>query len=187
MAPVLAGCGILLVQLEVNFNALERAVDISREAGALVVFNCAPVRPFPQTLYGKIDVITPNETEARALTGVEIGSERDARRAADWFMDRGVEAVVITLGEHGVFAADREKGRLIPAVPVRAVDATGAGDGFYGNFAAGLADGMDLWEAATYANAAAALSVTRIGTALAMPSRQEVEALFQKELGRGMI
>lgn len=179
MTPVLAGCGILLVQLEVNLDALERAVDTARGAGAVVALNCAPVRSFSPALYEKIDIITPNETEARALTGIEIRSERDARRAADWFMDRGVEAVVITLGEHGVFAADLKAGRMIPAVPVRAVDTTGAGDAFNGNFAACLASGMDLWESAAYANAAAALSVTRIGAASAMPGRREVEALLR--------
>ncbi len=177
-ADVITNCGILLVQLEMNPDALSQAIDLAWRNDALVIFNSAPASPFDAGLYEKISIITPNETEAIALTGIEIRSEQDARRAAAWFFNRGVEAVLITLGDQGVFVSDQTRNCLIEPIPVRVVDTTGAGDAFSGNLAASLARGLDLWDAAAYANAAAALSVTRIGTTPAMPERREVEALL---------
>ncbi|MGI6162165.1 MAG: ribokinase [Christensenellales bacterium] len=181
--PVIEGAGILLLQLETNFDALLKAIDIAHAAGVKVVLNPAPARELPDELYKKIDIITPNETEAEFLTGVRIENEKDAQRAADIFLQKGVKQVVITLGYHGAFAADGETSKHFPRLKVDAVDTTGAGDAFNGGLVMALAEGCDLFEAMCYANVTGALSVTKIGTAPAMPRRDEIDALVIKEYG----
>ncbi len=176
--PVIEGADVLLVQMEVNFDALFRAIDIAHGAGATIVLNPAPAAELPDALLRKVDVVTPNETEAQALTGVRVETGEDALRAARVFLDKGVRAVVITLGAAGAFATDGGEYVLLPRIPVKAVDATGAGDAFNGGFAMALAEGKDLFTAARYGNVAGALSVTRPGTAPSMPRRSEIDALF---------
>ena len=143
------------------------------------MFNPAPAVPFPPSIYGLCDYIVPNETEAAALTGIAPGSEDDARRAGDVLLERGVRCALITLGERGALFHSREQSVLVPAFsPGKVVDTTGAGDAFVGGFAVALADGLDPIAAARFGCAAAGISVTRAGTAPAMPSRAEIEAFI---------
>ncbi len=182
--PVIESADVLLLQLEINFDALFRAVDIARAAGATIVLNPAPAAELPDDVLRKIDIVTPNETEAQALTGVKIESEADALRAARVLMDKGIRQVVITLGAMGAFATDGERHALLPRISVDAIDTTGAGDAFSGGFAMALAEGNDLFTALRYGNVAGALSVTRLGTAPSMPSRVEIDALYEAAYGR---
>lgn len=181
--PAIEGADVLLLQLEVNFDALFRVIDIARGAGATIVLNPAPAAELPADVLGKIDILTPNETEALALTGVKIQTEADALRAARVLLGRGVRRVVITLGSMGAFATDGERHELLPRIPVNAVDTTGAGDAFSGGFAMALAEGRDLFTALRYGNVAGALAVTRMGTAPAMPARAEIDALYEATYG----
>jgi ribokinase len=181
--PVIEQAGILLLQLEVNFDALYRVVDIAHRAGATIVLNPAPAAELPDEVLRKIDIVTPNETEAQALTGVRVENEADALRAARVFMEKGVRQVVVTLGSMGAFATDGERHELLPRIGVDAIDATGAGDAFSGGFAMALAEGKDLFTALRYGNVTGALSTTRLGTAPAMPSRTEIDALYQATYG----
>ena len=130
-------------------------------------------------MLGLCDYVTPNESEAEGLTGVVVNTLESAERAADALMKKGVGAVVITLGENGVFYKDAERSAHVPAFragPV--VETTGAGDAFNGGFAAALAEGRDAVEAVRFGCAAAGLSVTRPGAGPSMPSRAEIEALL---------
>lgn len=170
---------LLLLQLEINFDALYKVIDIAHEAGVTVILNPAPAAVLPDDVMKKIDIVTPNETEAQILTGVTIQNEEDAKKASKVFMEKGVKQVVITLGSMGAFAMDAEKSELIGRLNVEAVDTTGAGDAFNGGFVMALAEGKDLFTALRYGNVTGALSVTKFGTAPSMPTRAEIDALYQ--------
>ena len=176
--PALKGADILLTQLEINMDAIERAIDIAHRAGADIVLNTAPVQPVSDEMLSKVTYVTPNEVEASLLTGVDIKSPEDAAKAAKVFFDKGIRGVVITLGEMGVYVSDGSREELIPPYRVDVVETTGAGDAFTGAFVTALAEGMDIFEAARFGNAGGALSVTKLGTAPAMPYRNEIDAFL---------
>ncbi|HHG89237.1 MAG TPA: ribokinase [Devosia sp.] len=165
---------VFVTQLEQPVEAALRGLQIARASNTITVFNPAPAEDFPDEIYSLCDYITPNETEAAALAGMEVSNIDDARSAGDALLDRGVGTALITLGEAGALFHNRHTSELIPAISVaRVIDTTGAGDAFNGNFAAALARGMDATKAVHFANAAAGISVTRSGTAPAMPTLEE--------------
>lgn len=170
----------LLVQLEINPDALERVIDIAVHSGTRVILNPAPARSLSDTLLSKVYAVTPNETEAYLLTGVKVTDKQSAHSAAAVFLQKGVQQVIITLGSQGVYATDGQREELYERISVQAVDTTGAGDAFNGGFVTALAEGRDLFEAARYGNCVGALSVTRKGTAPAMPYKADIDALYQK-------
>lgn len=165
----------LLTQLETNTSAIDKIIDIAYQNGVKVILNTAPIQPISDDILGKVDLITPNEVEAEILTGICIDNEENAKKAAEWFFSKGVKNVLITLGGRGVFIATDEKQAIIPAYKVDAIDTTGAGDAFNGGLVAALAEGKDLWQAASFANALAAIAVQRLGTTPAMPTRAEID------------
>jgi len=175
------GSAVLLTQLETNLSAVEQAVSIAHAKGVTVILNPAPAppQPLPDTLLAKVDILTPNETEAALLSGVRIETMDDARRAALALKQKGVGRVIITLGGKGALVVDDAEPRVIAPIPVKVVDTTGAGDAFNGGLAVALAEGRDLTQAVAFANATGALSVTKLGTAPAMPYRDEIEYLLQ--------
>ncbi|KEZ89727.1 ribokinase [Lacrimispora celerecrescens] len=171
----------LLTQLETNISSVEKVIDIAYEKGVKIILNTAPVQPVSDSILSKVDLITPNEVEAEILTGIPVDGEENAGRAADYFFEKGVKNVLITLGGKGVYLATSEKRGILPAYRVNAVDTTGAGDAFNGGLVAALAEGKDLWEAASFANALAAISVQRIGTTPAMPEREEIDSFIKEQ------
>lgn len=177
---LIESAGILLLQLEINFDALYKVIEIAHKAGVKIVLNPAPAAELPDEILQKIDIVTPNETEAQVLTGVKIGNAEDAKKAAEIFMNKGVKEVVITLGSLGAFAMNQEKCELVERLSVDAIDTTGAGDAFNGGFVMALAEGKDLFTALRYGNVTGALSVTKLGTAPSMPSREEIDAMYKK-------
>jgi ribokinase len=126
-----------------------------------------------------VTVINPNEVEARALTGIAVADDRSAHAAAGQFLAWGCEAAVLKLGARGAFLATASTERVVPAIPVQAVDTTAAGDAFAGALAVVLAEGADLLTAVGFANAAGALSVTRLGAQPSLPRRDDVVALLR--------
>ena len=169
--PLMAQAQVVLLQLEVPLETVAHAVRRGREAGAAVVLNPAPAQALPATLLADLDIITPNETEAQALTGTG-----DPEEAARRLRAQGVKAVVITLGAKGCYWEDPSGSGYVPAPPVeRVVDTTGAGDSFNGALAVALGEGKSLPDACRFACKAAAIQVTRAGTAPAMPRRVEVD------------
>lgn len=173
----------LLTQLETNVSAVEKVVDIAKKKGVKVILNTAPVQPISDELLSKIDLITPNEVEAETLTGIPVTDEENASKAADWFFAKGVKEVLITLGGRGVYVATKEKRGIIPAFKVDAIDTTGAGDAFNGGLVTALAEDKDIWESVLFASALAALSVQKIGTTPAMPTREEIDAFLDEHKG----
>jgi len=178
--PGASACSVLLMQLEVPLEADLRAAVLGRRAGWTVILNPAPApaTPLPAELLGLTDVIVPNEGEAAALTGLAVDDPDSAERAGRALLAMGPRAVVVTLGARGACVVTAESAEHIPAVPVRAVDTTGAGDAFCGGLALALARGDGLVEAARYAGHVAALSVTRRGAQESMPTADEVAALL---------
>ncbi len=180
---LIEGASILLLQHEINADAQRAAIEIAHAAGVRIVLNPAPAMPIPDDLLALIDTVTPNETEAQALTGVAVTCGEDAARAARTFLDKGVKNVVITMGALGVFVTDGARSEMLPRLEVDAIDSTGAGDAFNGGFVTALSEGRDLFQAVRYGNATGALSVTRLGTAPAMPSRAEIDAMVLRSYG----
>jgi ribokinase len=145
------------------------------------IFNPAPFVPFDPEIYALSDYMTPNETEAAAMTGVAIETVDDARAAGDVLLERGVGCALITLGARGALLHSKDRSELIPAFsagPV--VETTGAGDAFNAGFASALARGLDPVAAATFGSATAGISVTRAGAAPSMPTLAEIEALLAR-------
>ncbi|HLF21636.1 MAG TPA: PfkB family carbohydrate kinase, partial [Aestuariivirga sp.] len=178
-ADAIRAAAVFITQLEQPVAAARRGLEIARSAGVITIFNPAPAEPVDDALYALCDYVTPNETEAAYLTGVPVASAADARQAGDVFLSKGAGAALITLGEAGALLHTRTRSTLIPAFragPV--VETTGAGDAFNGGFAAALARGLEPEAAARFGCAAAGISVTRPGTAPAMPRLAEIEALL---------
>lgn len=174
--------GYLLLQLEVNQDANEKVAKLAKENGVKVIINTAPYQPISDEFLKGAYLVTPNEVEAEELTGIAVNDLESADRAAKVFLDKGVQNVLITLGSRGVYINTDGKSEIVPAYRVDAVDTTGAGDAFNGGLLTALAEGKSLADAARFANALAALSVQRIGTTPAMPTREEIDA-FIKERG----
>jgi ribokinase len=167
--------GALVAQLEVPMNTVQCAAEIACEAGVPFLLNPAPAQRLSPELLGRCAVLTPNETEAQILTGIEVVDADSAGRAADVLLRAGAKAVIVTMGSKGFLLADTEGTEFVPGLEVKAVDATAAGDAFMGSLAVALAEGRDLREAAAFANHVAAISVTRLGAQPSMPTRHEVD------------
>lgn len=178
LRPLLSQCDYVLLQLEVNQDANERVVKIANECGCKVILNTAPYQPVSDQFLSQVYMVTPNEVEAEMMTGIRVDGLAAAKQAAQVFYDKGVQVVLITLGERGVFVSDHGREEIIGAFKVNAVDTTGAGDAFNGGLLTALSEGKNLWEASRFASALAALSVQKIGTTPAMPTREEVEAFL---------
>lgn len=171
---IISESDIILLQLEINMDAIEKVINIAHSMGKMIVLNTAPAQKLSDELLKKVDIITPNETEAYVLTDVEIKNEQDAKKAAQILIDKGVEQVIITLGKDGVFVMTPQRDELIESIKVDAIDTTGAGDAFNGGLVTALAENKDIFEAARFGNVVGALSVTKFGTAPAMPHRDEI-------------
>ena len=177
-APAFAGAGFLLTQLETPLDGVAAAVELAARRGLRVILNPAPARRLPGGLLKMVDILTPNESEAEILTGVRVAGARDAGRAAAILRKKGVGTVIVTLGARGAFVSGPGVEVLAPGFKVRAVDTTAAGDIFNGALAVALSEGKPLPGAVRFANAAAALSVTRPGAQPSAPKRREIEAFL---------
>ena len=171
----------LLLQLEINQDANELAAKTAKENGVRVIINTAPYQPVTDAFLSGAYLVTPNEVEAEALTGIRVTNLQSADTAAKILLGKGVENVLITLGSQGVYLHTEDHSEIIPAYQVNAVDTTGAGDAFNGGLIAALAEGKTLRQAAEFANAVAALSVQRMGATPSMPTREEVDAFRAKQ------
>lgn len=171
---VIAASRALLLQLELPMPAVVAAARTAREAGVPVVLTPAPAQPLPADLLDAVTLLVPNEHEAAGITGAH-----DPAAALDKLLE-AVEEAVITLGSEGALYGSRTGERLrVPAVPVKAVDTTAAGDTFAGALAVARAEGLPAADALRFAAAAAALSVQREGASTSMPSRTEIDAALR--------
>lgn len=174
----ISSADILLMQLETPIETVEAAAEIAAAHGVKVILNPAPARPLDEDLLKRASILTPNESEAELLTGIKVEDESGAAMAADALLARGIETALITLGPRGVLVATASSREIVPGFKVEAVDTTGAGDVFNGALAVALAENRPLRDAVLFANAAAALSVTRLGAQPSAPRRKEIEAFI---------
>jgi len=172
---------VLLMQYEIPTVAVIRAAEIARRAGALIMIDPAPARPTPKRLLHLIDVVRPNTSEARTLTGINIRDEKDARRATLKLFAAGLKMVGFQIGDRGDLLLWPGGQEWLPRLKVRTVDATGAGDAFAAGLAVALAEGKSFAEAGKFANATAALATTKLGAQPSLPTRSQVLALLRKQ------
>lgn len=171
----------LLVQLETPIDSIIEACKIAQQENVKVILNPAPARELPEDLLHLVDIITPNETEAFSLTGKIIHNESDAAEAARILHSKGIKTVVITMGSRGVWLSEENQGQLISGFKVNAIDTIAAGDTFNGAFMTALLENKTSAEAAQFANAAAAIAVTRKGAQPSVPWRTEIDAFLAQQ------
>jgi ribokinase len=161
-------------------STVEAALRIARQEGARTILDPAPVRPLSDECLAEVDILTPNESEACLLLDRpvrRIGPE-EAPELAQAILATGPKAVILKLGEIGCYYTDGKSSHLAPGFEVEAVDTTAAGDTFNGALAVALAESLPIEDALRFANAAAALSVTRMGAQASVPAREEVDAFL---------
>lgn len=171
---------VMLLQLETPLKTVETAAEIACEAGVRIILNPAPAQPLPGSLLEQLFLITPNETEAELLTGVHVTDAQTAKKAADILMSKGVKNVIITMGSAGAYVATKEAHEMVAGFKVKAIDTVAAGDVFNGALAVALAEGKSMLEATRFANAAAAIAVTREGAQASAPARNEIEEMLAR-------
>ncbi len=176
--PLIETCDILLLQLEIPMECVRRAVEITNELKKTIILNPAPAQQLPNEMLRSVSILTPNESETELLTGISVHNSQEAKKAAQALRVRGAKSVILTLGERGAFIAANGVEELIPAPPVKAIDATAAGDVFNGVLGVMIAEGKSLGDAVRWANAAAALSVTKMGAQPSIPNRKAVGDFF---------
>ena len=174
-AALIRSAGMVLCQLEIPIDTLSYTLAFCAEAGVPVMLDPAPAAPLPDAVFRQVAWFTPNETEAASYVGDTIPAEETAKR----LHAKGLRGVALKRGAEGAFVSlAGEKAAWIKPFPVQAIDTVAAGDCFNGAFAVALLEGNDPWTAARFANAAAAISVTRRGAQASMPSRTDVDAFL---------
>ena len=182
-ATLIGAASIFMTQLEQPLDAATRGLEIARAAGVTTILNPAPGADLPDSMIALCDYLTPNESEAEALTGIAVTGPEDGRQAAEQLIARGAGSVIVTLGEKGAMLVSKAGAVHVPAVSAgKVLDTTGAGDAFNGGFAVALARGLPPEDAVRFGCCVAGISVTRPGTAPAMPDLAEAEALFGRKL-----
>lgn len=166
---------VLLLQLETPLETVTTAIELAFQQGTPCILNPAPATTIADDVLAKLFCITPNETEARLLTGISVTDVHSAERAADVLLQRGVKNVVITMGDNGALLRNAELTHHHKAESVTPVDTTAAGDTFNGVLAAAVGEGLSLQEAVQLAVAAATLSVQTAGAIASIPRREDYE------------
>lgn len=179
---VYATAAVSLFQLETPLPTVEAALMASRKAGAVTVLDPAPARPLPASLLALVDVLTPNESEACILLGRQPGRVGldEAREMSEALRKLGPKIVILKLGELGCLCSEGRKEIFARGFTVQAVDTTAAGDTFNAALGIALCERMPLEKALRFANAAAAISVTRLGAQSSAPSRNAVETFLSE-------
>jgi len=172
---------VVITQLEIPVEAAGAAMARGRERQALTILNPAPARILPDSVLQLVDVLTPNQAEAKVLVGQSPDAAIAPEAVARELLRRGVKQVVITLGDRGALMATATSSLHIPAIKVSAEDTTGAGDSFNAGLAVALSCGEKLQEAVRFAVVTGGLAVTREGVVPALPTRQEVLQFYRQQ------
>lgn len=177
---LLESCDILLMQLEIPVPAVLKAARIAFEAGATVVLNPAPYAELPEEIFKYVSLFIPNETELSSFSGVQVTDQESACKAAQVLFDKGVGKMIVTMGSKGSLILDGGDPQFVQAYKVKAMDTTGAGDTYCGSICVAIAEGKSLKDAAQFACASSAISVTKMGAQTAIPMRPEIEAFMAR-------
>jgi ribokinase len=177
MCDLIRGMDAMLVQLEIPLATVEAALRTARDAGVLAILDAGPAQHVPDVIVQLADIVSPNETEAEAMTGVRITTLGDARRAAALLLQRGAREVVLKLGAQGALHVNDRVSSHVPSFTVQPVDTVAAGDAFTAALAlAWRTETPD--NAIRFANAAGALATTKHGAQPSLPVRTDVDALL---------
>ena len=180
MRKIFRGARLALFQLETPLETVAAALRLAREEGLVTILDPAPARPLSAGMLSLVDILTPNESEALVLLGkppARVMAE-DAPALAEALLRIGPRAVILKLGDQGCAHYDGNAHRHAPCFPVDVRDTTAAGDTFNAALAVALAEGQAMPEALRFANAAAGISVTRLGAQASAPTRAEVAQLM---------
>ncbi|QIP05048.1 ribokinase [Bradyrhizobium symbiodeficiens] len=178
----LAKGDVAVSQFEIPLPTITAFFRRAREAGVVTLLNPAPAQKMSRELLALVDILVLNETELGFLAGSELSDSDEAARIIDVaqkLQARADQTICITLGKRGVLALAGREEIAVPGRAVKAIDTTGAGDCFVGALAAQLADGAPVPAALAFANAAASISVQRMGAGPSMPTAAEVAAVLQ--------
>jgi len=184
-ADTIRAAAYVVMQREIPVDTTLAALEIARAAHVPVLFNFAPARTRDVPVTGAMTGLIVNENEAAELTGLPVTNCAEAEAAADNLLARGSRFVIVTLGADGAWVAEADGARThLPAFVVKPVDTTAAGDTFCGALAAALMEGKPLADACRFAQAAAALSVTKAGAQSSIPYRADIEGFLLELRGR---
>jgi ribokinase len=173
-AAAFKSASVLLTQLEIPVDGAESGLKQARSAGVMTILNPAPVRPLGPAVLALVDVLTPNESEAKVLTGRSPDSPAEPAAIARDLLRNGVKQVVMTLGGKGALLVDKSSEKYFPAIEVRPTDTTGAGDAFNAGLAVALAHGESIENAVSFATITGAMAVTKEGVIPSLPRAHEV-------------
>ena len=179
--PSIGPGDFVLLQLEIPLKTVEAVAKFSHDRGATVILDPAPIQPLPPTLLKCISYLTPNRTESAALLGIPESDLQDLNRvgeAAAKILAMGPRTVILKLGSGGCWLCGPEGSERVPGFSVTSVDTTAAGDVFNAAFAVALSEGAAPPQAARFGNAAAALSVTKMGAQSSIPDRAQTESFL---------
>ncbi len=177
---VLENAEIILTQLETPLSTIEYVAEFAKQNNKTLILNPAPACALSDELLSKISIITPNEKEAEMLTAIEIQDVKSAKQAAKKLSCKGIKIIIITLGSEGALLYQNNEFQLVPSYKVNAIDTTAAGDVFNGALAVALSEKKLIEEAIQFANAAAAISVTKLGAQASAPTKKEFEDFITK-------
>jgi ribokinase len=178
---LILGAKVLLLQFEIPIETVQQTLELTAGRDIQVILNPAPARDLDSRYLECVDILVPNEIEARSLVGLEITDWDSASRAALELLGMGPHAVVLTLGSHGALMATADGIEHFDARQTTAVDTTAAGDAFVGGLAAALTRGDSLPDAVRYANCVGALTVTKFGAQTSLPTAAEVRAFCNRD------
>ncbi|WP_196594247.1 ribokinase [Pectinatus sottacetonis] len=168
-------CDIVVIQLEIPLKTVYHAITTAKAKGKIIILDPAPaVKNFSQEIMAKIDIIKPNETELSFLTDMPVNSETDIKKAAQKLLNMGVNSVITTFGSHGAYLIEKNTFHHFPALKVKAIDSTAAGDSFTAAIAVSLTKSPNIIQAVNFATKTAAIVVTRKGAQSSIPSLNEV-------------
>ncbi len=174
---VFARARVVLTQLEIPLDTVIETARLAKENDSIFILNPAPACEIPDEIYPLVDYLTPNETELQMLSNMMVTDEASAGKAAKILLERGVQNIIITLGEKGALMVNSHHSELFTAKKVNVVDTTAAGDAFNGALGYSLASGKKLSEAIYFANRVASISVTRMGAQSSMPVITELQTV----------
>ena len=179
---IIGDIDILVMPLETPLETIYEAAKLAKDQNVRVVLNPAPARSLDPGLLSMVDILIPNEHEVLQIAGSVDYSDSSVEESARALINRGVNTVVVTLGENGVMIVDKKvRVMTIPSIKVDVLDTTAAGDSFVAALAVGLVEGKSLSDACSFANAAGAITVTRMGAQPSLPTRREISEFLERQ------